>query len=132
MNLIERLFNKNHKSSSKGRMSPMDRQKLIENWDKIEELEKLSKPSTLREAVVEADKMVDSALDKIYPGRTSSAERLKEAKELFQKRQDYENLWYAHKIRNELVHTVGFELPSVEAKNILVYFKTALEVIGVL
>ena len=77
--------------------------------------------------------MVDFALDKLYSGKESAAERLKEAKEIFgYNRQDYENLWYAHKLRNEMVHKVGFELPSVEAKQLLDFFKRALEIMRAL
>jgi len=117
----------------KGFLTVADQQQIEERWKKIEELAGIGKPSTLREAVIEADKLVNLALGRIYPGKETAAERLKEAKEMFASyRQDYENLWYAHKIRNEMVHTVGFELPSMEAKNILDYFRKALEVVGVL
>ena len=133
MNFLASLFKKKGQSKSRGILAVSGQQQLEERWKKVEELAGIGNPSTLREAVMEADKLVDFALGKLYPGREKAAERLKEAKELFTNyRQDYENLWYAHKIRNEMAHTVGFELPSVEAKNILDYFRKALEVLGVL
>ena len=133
MTFLNLLFGNRQPSSQKGVLTSADREQIREGWSKIEELQKVGKPSTLREAVIEADKLVDFALGKIYPGKEKAAERLKEAKERFAGNpQDYENLWYAHKLRNEMVHTVGFELPSVEAKNILDYFRRALEVLGVL
>ena len=133
MNFLNKLFF-SQKESKKGRLNlaVSDRQKIEDIWTAVEQLQNLAKPSAFREAVIEADKLVDFALDKMYPGKDNAAERLKEAKELFERnRQDYENLWYAHKLRNEMVHTVGFELPTQEAKVILGYFKRALEIIGV-
>jgi hypothetical protein len=133
MNFLANLFRKGSMAGPKGVLTVADQQQIEERWKKIEELAGIGKPSTLREAVIEADKLVNLALDRLYPGREKAAERLVEAKEVFGNyRQDYENLWYAHKIRNEMVHTVGFELPSMEAKNILDYFRKGLEVLGVL
>jgi hypothetical protein len=131
MSLLARIFGQKKFTVRRGVVSGFDRDQIRQRWEKIEELKTLAKPSTLREAVIEADKLVNFALDKIYPGNETAGERLKLAKEVFTSyRQDYENLWYAHKIRNEMVHTVGFELPTVEAKNILDYFKRALEIAG--
>ena len=131
MNLLTKLLGKKNPVARRWVVSGFDRDQIRQRWEKIEELKSLEKPSTLREAVIEADKLVNFALGKIYPGNETAGERLKLAKEVFTSyRQDYENLWYAHKIRNEMVHTVGFELPSVEAKNILDYFKRALEIVG--
>ena len=131
MSFLTKLFGQKNPVARRGVVSGLDRDQIRQRWGKIEELKTLAKPSTLREAVVEADKLVDFALDKIYPGNEKAGERLKLAREIFTNcRQDYENLWYAHKIRNEMVHTVGFELPTVEAKNILDYFKRALEIVG--
>lgn len=128
MSLFTKLFGQKKPSVKRGVVSGFDRDQIRQRWEKIEELKTLAKPSTLREAVIEADKLVDFALGKIYPGNETAGERLKLAREMFTNyRQDYENLWYAHKIRNEMVHTIGFELPTVEAKNILDYFKKALE-----
>lgn len=133
MSLLTRLFGPKKLTAKRGVVSSFDRDQVRERWEKIEELKNAGRPSASREAVIEADKLVDFALDKIYPGNNTAAERLKLAKEMFASfRQDYENLWYAHKIRNEMVHTVGFELPTVEARNILDYSKRALEIIGAL
>lgn len=133
MNFLSKIFTKKQSDSKKGALQSLDKQQIQEAWLKIEQLSSIGKPSAFREAVIEADKLVDFALGKVYPGRETAAERLKEAKELFQNsRADYDNLWYAHKLRNEMVHTVGFELPSVEAKRVLDHFKKALEILGAL
>jgi hypothetical protein len=133
MNFLKNLFGRKTVVVKRSLISSTDREKIESGWRKVEELKSVGKSSAFREAVVEADKLADFALDKLYPGKESSAERLKEAKEVFgYNRQDYENLWYAHKLRNEMVHKVGFELPSVEAKQLLDFFKRALEIMRAL
>jgi hypothetical protein len=132
MNFLAKIFSQTNQVK-KGILTSADREQVRERWEKIVELENINKPSTLREAVIEADKLVDFALSKLYPQKEKAADRLREAKSDFLNyRQDYEDLWYSHKIRNELVHTVGFELPSTEAKNVLDNFKRALEILGAL
>jgi len=119
------------KKSYRSAVGSLERQRILERWKTIEELKTTGRPSAFKEAVIEADKLTDLALSCIYPSIDTYVERLKQAKELFlSSRQDYENLWYAHKIRNELVHSLGFELPSAEAKNVLDHFKKALEILG--
>jgi hypothetical protein len=134
MSLLNKLFSFNRsavKKSYRSSVGSLERQKILERWKTIEELKTTGRPSAIKEAAIEADKLTDLALSCVYPSIDTYVERLKQAKELFlSSKQDYENLWYAHKIRNELVHSVGFELPSAEAKNVLDYFKKALEVIG--
>ena len=133
MKFLKNLFLRKTTVEKRGLISSTDREKIESGWRKVEELKNIGKPSAFREAVFEADKLVDFALDKLYSGKESAAERLKEAKEIFgYNRQDYENLWYAHKLRNEMVHKVGFELPSVEAKQLLDFFKSALEIMRAL
>lgn len=135
MSFLNKLFSFNRsavKKSYRSSVGSTERQKILERWKIIEELKTTGKPSAFKEAVIEADKLTDLALSCVYPSIDTHVERLKQAKELFlSNRQDYENLWYAHKIRNELVHSVGFDLPSVEAKNILDYFRRALEALGI-
>ena len=133
MNFINLLFGQNKNSGKRGYLASLDKDQVKQRWEKIEELKLVDRASALREAVIEADKLVDFSLRIIYQGREGAADRLKEAKALFvNQKEAYENLWYAHKIRNEMVHTVGFELPIMEAKNILEIFQKALEIIGAL
>ena len=50
-----------------------------EEWNKIEELASYGKEMNLKLAIIEADKLLDSVLKKMYfPGKTM-AERLKSA-----------------------------------------------------
>lgn len=132
MGLFSSLF-KGGKSSyvPQGRLTLMDQNFVRESWVKIEEQANLGKPSNLRSAVIDADKLVDFVLKKMYPSLNSMGERLKQAKAEFKDNyQTYDQLWFAHKTRNELVHNVGFELSSVQAKLVLDNFKSALIYLG--
>jgi len=131
MGFFEKLFGKKSTAIQKGFISSFDKQEVQERWAKISELAGLGRPSALKEAVIESDKLVDFILDKLYPNQENMGARLKLAREIFRNyKDDYENLWYAHKLRNELVHKVGFELPVFEAKNLLEFYKRGLEIMG--
>lgn len=59
----------------------------------------------VKDSLVELDKLLDYCLkNKRVKGETLG-ERLKNAKSLFSK-SDYNSLWSAHKLRNQLVHEV--------------------------
>lgn len=94
------------------------------SWQQVDELIKLGKPSQLRQAVIEADKLVDKALRDLVLGSTLG-ERLKSARDLFP-REVYSGLWEAHKIRNSLVHEAGYEPPYYVCREAVGKFKEAL------
>lgn len=131
MSLFSSLFGKSN-YKREGALTIVDRQQVRDGWQKVEEQVSFGKPSNLRTAVVDADKLVDFALRKMYPADETMGERLKSAKPKFVNHYDiYDGLWFAHKVRNELVHNVNFDLPSVEVRGILDKFKAALDLLGV-
>jgi hypothetical protein len=81
--------------------------KIKVEWKKIDELLKLRGPSQLRQALISADKTLDNAIRDIVDGE-SMGERLKKIEPRFD-RSMYNNIWEAHKLRNNLVHESGFE-----------------------
>lgn len=79
-----------------------------------------------REAVMDADKLVDYALMRQgFEG--SLGEKLKKAGRRFS---DLNGLWKAHKLRNEIAHELSDKLNKGEAKNALIQFKKALNDLG--
>ncbi len=122
-----------YKTLQEAYLSGLDRNLVTERWEDLEGKLSSKSPAAAREAVLEADKALGYALEKIYPGGENTGERLKAAKKKFSgKYDDYDALWYAHKIRNEMVHNVNFELPTTQAKDILEKFKRGLEILGAL
>jgi hypothetical protein len=80
-------------------------------------------------AVIDADKLLDDALKKrSYRGKTMG-ERLVSAQHDIS---DNDAVWYAHKLRNRLVHEPTTRLRQNEAKNALAGFRQGLKDLGAL
>lgn len=80
-------------------------------------------------AVIDADKLLDEALrNRKYGGKTMG-ERLVAAQHEIS---DNDAVWYAHKLRNRLVHEPTMRLRKNEAKNALAGFRQGLKDLGAL
>ena len=77
--------------------------------------------------VVEADKLLDRALNELgTPGKTMG-ERLKHSGERFSQ---LNSVWYAHKLRNQIAHEHGFKLDYNQARRALTTYRQALKDLG--
>ncbi len=111
-----------------GRRSSLDKTLVRERWQTIQSLTKQG-GNGLKNAVSEADKLLDYVLKaQGYAGQTL-AERLKRAES---KLSDKEAVWQAHKLRNALAHEVKFDLVASHAKEALEGFETGLRDLGAL
>lgn len=80
-------------------------------------------------AVIDADKLLDEALKKQkYKGKTMG-ERLVAAQRTLT---DNDGVWYAHKLRNRLVHEPSSRLKKNEAKEALAGIRQGLKDLGAL
>ncbi len=80
-------------------------------------------------AVIDADKLLDEALKKQrYKGKTMG-ERLVAAQRTLS---DNDGVWYAHKLRNRLVHEPTSRLKKNEAKEALAGIRQGLKDLGAL
>lgn len=80
-------------------------------------------------AVIDADKLMDEALKRrSYRGKTMG-ERLVAAQHDIS---DNDAVWYAHKLRNRLVHEPTMRLRKNEAKQALAGFRQGLKDLGAL
>ncbi|HEY4694924.1 MAG TPA: hypothetical protein VIH52_03100 [Candidatus Nanoarchaeia archaeon] len=130
MGIFSFLFGKTN-YVPEGKLTLQDSQEVKTGWQKVEEQASLGKPSNLKSAVIDADKLMDFVLRKMYPSLEATGERLKAAKVKFVgKWEIYDGLWFAHKVRNEIVHNVNFELPSSQVRDILEKFKAGLIELG--
>ncbi len=100
------------------------------HWSGIEEKAREGTPQALILAVISADNLVDSALKQMGLGGEHMADRLQHL--TYDDFSQIEDLWRAHKIRNELVHTPGFELKKGEAEEILRVYESFLRTIRAL
>lgn len=113
-----------------GEVSPPTEGKTVydNKWQEIKEHLNSTNTAEWKFAIVEADKLVDEVLKQAgYEGETMG-ERL-----LMVKQGDVPNingLWTAHKLRNQLVHQVDFELYHGTAIEAIRAFESVLRDLG--
>ena len=84
-------------------------------------------PASWHLALINADKLVDTALRELYiPGQTMG-ERLKNAKG---KLSSPNSIWHAHKLRNVIAHEADAEINFDQTRRAMGSFKQALKDLG--
>lgn len=95
----------------------------------LELLTRVKTPEGMMLAIIDADKLLDEALRKRgFRGKTLG-ERLVAAQRSLT---NNDSVWYAHKLRNQLVHEPNVRLKKAEAQNALAGFKQGLIDLGAL
>ena len=108
-------------------VQPLNRKYFEAKWDEL--LGRVKTPEGMVLAVIDADKLLDEALKKRgYKGKTMG-ERLVAAQRALS---NNDGVWYAHKLRNRLVHESNVRLRRSEAKNALAGIKQGLKDLGAL
>ena len=102
------------------RFGERERAIILDRWQYIEELMIKNRN---KEAVLEADKLLDFAFKEMRLKGESFADRLRSAKNILP---NYQDIWVAHKLRNQLVHEISAEANPREAETALNTFKQAL------
>jgi hypothetical protein len=107
-----------------------DSDKYGKHWEEILRKAFTSPPQSLTLAIVAADNLVGDALREMGLEGEHIADRLEklDAREL----KTLNNLWRAHRVRNDLVHTSGFEIKDSEAKEVLEIYASFLKELGAL
>ncbi len=105
----------------------LNRQYFTNKW---KELQKgLSKTEAWPMAIIQADNLLDEALKKRkFKGKTMG-ERMVSAQKTFS---DNDMAWFAHKLRNRLVHEVDVKLSQKEVQKALMGIRQALKDLGAL
>lgn len=106
---------------------PINKKKIQHRW--LELLARVKTNEGMMLAVVDADKLLEDVLKKLrFKGKTMG-EKLVAAQKQFT---NNDSLWYAHKLKNRLVHEPQIRLKKDEAKKALAGFRQALRDLGVL
>jgi len=71
---------------------------------------------TLKQKLIEADKLLDHALRFKGTKGNSLGDRLKRARNFFN-RNEYNNVWEAHKLRNRVVHEFSYNAKKSEVRH---------------
>lgn len=85
--------------------------------------------STWPLAIIDADKLLDEALKKGHVKGKTMGERLVTVQRSLS---NNDGVWYAHKLRNKLVHEQYDKLREQDVKNALIGFRQALKDLGAL
>jgi len=126
---IWRLFGGGRGRSGVGGGNGLDLDQNRQKWGEIEEMMKLGGPARYKQAVIEADKLLDVTLkEKGFSGE-KMADRLRSAQKSMLK-EAYNAAWQAHKIRNQIVHESSAEIMDYHAKEAVENYKKALNNLG--
>lgn len=107
------------------RQSKLNQQYYQHQWAEL--LARVKTPDGMVLAIIDADKLLDQALRKRrFKGKTMG-ERLVSAQRLLS---DNDSVWYAHKLRNRLVHEPSVRLKKKEAQKALAGFRQGLRDLG--
>lgn len=112
---------------SSNRVGGVDREFVARKWTSIELA--VSGGGSLRDAVSEADKLVDYALKQSGTRGDTMGERLKNSRGRFS---DIDAIWRAHKLRNALAHEADFDLVPSQAKEAIRDLGKGLKDLGAL
>lgn len=108
-------------------VATLDVEKYRSQWLGIESQLKRDEPSSYHLAVLNADKLLDKALkERGYKGQTMG-ERMKAAKTVWS---NANNVWGAHKLRNQIAHEHDVRVTYEDARRALAGFKQALKDMG--
>jgi hypothetical protein len=110
---------------SRGRKPKLNQQYYQQQWTEL--LARVQTQDGMVLAIIDADKLLDQALKKHrYKGKTMG-ERLVSAQRVIK---DNDAVWYAHKLRNRLVHEPNVRLKKKEAQTALTGFRQGLKDLG--
>lgn len=110
--------------------SDMSRKEAQESWHNIEEHFYRGGDSDLKVAILEADKLLNEALREAGVMGIQLGDRLKKASQ--NQVPNLNDLWQAHKLRNQIAHEPNFKLKRDLAERALNIYEEALRNLGVL
>lgn len=107
----------------------MSREEIRRRWDELRKTSESNGLMGAKLALLEADNLLDSGLKSLMmPGETLG-ERLKVACYKYPK---LKNVWWAHKLRNQLAHESSFQISPRQARQALDEFEKALKILNIL
>lgn len=111
--------------SEKTMAAGLSKKEMDSQWQAIFDKLESNNESEYKLAVIEADKILDGLLkDAGYQGG-DMGERLKQVSP--DKLPNLDELWQAHKVRNQIAHETNFQLSQSQAKRAVEIYRRALE-----
>ncbi len=109
--------------------SDISKKEAQESWHRIQEHFYRGGESDLKVAILEADKLLNDALREAGVMGTQLGDRLKRAND--RQVPNLQELWQAHKLRNQIAHEPNFKLKRDLAERALDIYETALKNLGI-
>ncbi len=110
-----------------GRGGLLDQEKYRTAWLKIENGLDRGNIDSYQFAVMSADKLLDQAMKESGIAGDKMSERLKNGKKKFT---NANQVWAAHKVRNQIAHEADTKINELGARRSLSAFKKALKDLG--
>lgn len=130
--ILKKLFSPYPSSRVRIGLGAQDTQEIKRKWGEIENLMRLGRPSNFKTAIFEADKLLDHVLKLYgYKGQTMG-DRMKMIPRSRFAKDFFDDMWQAHKVRNEMLHNMNYEVMDFEARSAIAKFKNVLRELGVL
>ena len=100
-----------------------EKRRMVRTWERTKKRLETKIASEYKLAVIEADSFLNDILGRMGYSGESLGERLKKVPDNVLP--NLENVWGAHKIRNNIVHDPGYRLTQKKAKEVIgIYEKT--------
>ena len=97
-----------------------------DKWIEIENLVQTKNPSSLKQSVIIADKILEQVI-KDATGASTMGTGLKMSKNLFSDYAIYDKAWKAHKVRNSMVHDPSYDPPHYVLTDAIEQFKVVFK-----
>ena len=97
----------------------------MQHWRDIVLRANTGQQEKMRSAIIEADALVDHHLKNIGLEGEHMGDRLKQIRAFQVKSLD--NLWKAHRLRNDIAHTPGYKVTARQAERALVAYRDFLK-----
>lgn len=114
-------------SITKNKAVQLDQEKYQTKWLNIEQGLNRDETSTFALSILDADKLLEKALNELGIQGNTFADRLKRANDMFT---SINSIWHAHKLRNQIAHEEGFTINYEQTKRALEAFKQGLKDVG--
>lgn len=105
----------------------LDKEKFQRDWLVIENSIQKDNPASWHLALINADKLVDTAMRELRISGQTMGERLKNSKDKFS---SPNSIWHAHKLRNVVAHENDAQINFDKTRRAMNSFKQALKDLG--
>ncbi|MCL2444752.1 hypothetical protein FWD07_01350 [Candidatus Saccharibacteria bacterium] len=105
----------------------LDKEKYQTRWLEIEQQLKKEEEMSYTLVILEADKLLDHAMNEMGVLGKTMGERMKAVNSRWS---SANSVWHAHKLRNKIAHEHGFKVNHDQAKRALAAFRQGLKDLG--